>query len=157
MHLAPPDERAFREHITSPRFSDGIERGRWRIVGDINWPYVLVAVSAAPRENAPKEFFLRFDLAGYPTVAPTATPWNPTSGGILEAGLRPKGEHAGHVFRTDWEDGKALYAPYDRVALKGHPGWPKQYPRRTWDAMKDLAWVLQLLHELLNEPDYTGI
>lgn len=157
MGAIPPDERVFREHVTGPRFEDGVERGRWRIVGDIVWPHVLIAVSAAPRANAPQEFFLRFDLTGYPESAPTATPWNPETGDMLGADLRPKGERASHVFRSNWERGRALYAPFDRVALHSHPDWRKRYPRRSWDCTKDLAWVLDFLHELLNDDDYTGV
>ena len=157
MQTTSPDERVFREHLAGPRFIDGVERGRWRIVGSIDWPYVLVAVSAAPRENGPKEFLLRFNVAGYPVSPPTATPWNPETENILEAELRPKGERAGSVFRSDWEDGKALYAPFDRVALSSHPDWSRQYQRQTWNETKDLTWVLQFLHGLLNDADYTGV
>lgn len=152
-----PDERAFREHLTSARFQEGLLRGRWWIVGDVGWPVVLVAVAAAPRDSAPSEYVLRFDLAGYPETAPTATPWNRATGEVLEQELRPKGENAGHVFRTDWEHGKALYAPFDRVALNSHPDWKRRYPRRAWDSSKDLTWLLQILHEMLNNDDYTGI
>ena len=152
-----PDERIFREHVASARFQEGIERGRWRIVGDIAWPVVLVAVSAAPRDGAPSEYALRFDLTEYPETAPTATPWNPASGKVLEQELRPKGERVGYVFRTDWNEGKALYAPFDRVALNSHPNWGTQHPRRAWNPRKDLAWLLHILHELLNNDDYTGI
>ena len=152
-----PDEHVFRHHVAGPRFIDGVERGKWRLVGDVDWPYALVAVSAAPRQNAPQEFFLRFDLTGYPTSAPTATPWNPDSGDTLEADLRPKGEYVSSVFRSDWEEGKALYTPYDRLGLKSHPEWSKQHPRQAWNATRDLAWLLQLLHRMLNESTYTGI
>ena len=152
-----PDERVLRQHVASARFQDGVERGRWQIVGDIGWPVVMIAVSAGPRDSAPSEYVLRFDLAGYPETAPTATPWNPTTGDVLESALRPKGERVGHVFRTDWEGGRALYAPFDRVALNGHSSWKKQHPRRAWDSSKDLGWLLQILHEMLNNDDYTGI
>ena len=152
-----PDERVFREHVTSARFQEGVERRRWRIVDDIAWPVVIVAVAAAPRDNAPPEYILRFELTGYPETAPTATPLEPTTGGVLEQGLRPKGERVGHVFRTDWEGGKALYAPFDRVALNSHTNWRTQHPRREWDSSKDLTWLLQILHEMLSNDDYTGI
>ena len=158
MDSISPDERVFRDHVDSSRFVDGINRGRWRIVGDIVWPHVLVAVSAAPRNNAPKEYFLLFDLSGYPESAPTATPWNPETGDALGAEMRPKGERAGHVFRSDWEGGKALYAPFDRVALERyHPDWRERYPRQAWNATRDIVWILQFLHELLNDADYIGI
>ena len=126
-------------------------------MGDIDWPVVLIAVAAAPRARSSSEYALRFDLAGYPETAPTATPWNPTTGGILEQELRPKGERVGHVFRTNWEDGKALYAPFDRVALNSHSSWRTKYPRRAWDSSKDLTWLLQIIHEMLNNDDYIGI
>ncbi len=152
-----PDERVFRDHVTSVRFLEGVERGRWRIEGEIAWPVALVAVSAAPRENAPTEYFLRFDLSGYPDTAPTATPWNQVSGDILQQELRPKGTRVGYVFRTDWENGRALYAPFDRVALDSHSNWRKEHPRGVWDSSKDLTWILQKLHAMLNNDDYTGV
>ena len=152
-----PDERVLRQHVASARFQEGVDRGRWQIVGDIAWPVVMIALTAGPRDSAPSEYVLRFDLAGYPESAPTATPWNPTTGDVLELALRPRGERVGHVFRADWEDGRALYAPFDRVALNGHSGWKSHHPRRVWDSSKDLAWLLQILHEMLNNDDYTGI
>ena len=152
-----PDERSFREHVKSPRFQDGVGRGRWQMVGDIAWPIAMIAVTASPRDGAPSEYVLRLDLTGYPETAPTATPWNLITGDVLEPVLRPKGERVGHAFRTDWENGRALYAPFDRVALNSHSDWRKQHPRRAWDSSKDLAWLLQILHEMLNNDDYTGV
>ena len=152
-----PDEHVLRYHVTSTRFQEGVERGRWRIVDDTAWPVVLVAVAAAPRNSAPSEYFLRFDLAGYPGTAPTAMLWNLTAGDVLQQELRPKGTRVGHVFRADWENGRALYAPFDRVALNSHPNWRMEYPRRVWNSSKDLTWLLQILHEMLNNDDYTGI
>ena len=151
-----PDERVFREHLTGPTFCDGVQRGRWRIAGNIDWPYVLVAVSAAPREGAPTEYFLRFDLAGYPAAAPTATPWDPATESVLGANSRPKGERLSDIFRSDWENGRALYAPFDRVALGYHADWSERYREQAWDAMKDIAWLLRFVHRLLNDDDYRG-
>ena len=131
------DERVFREHVSSDQFTDRVERGNWRVVGDIEWPHVLIAVSAAPRDGAPEEFFLRFNLAGYPNSAPTATPWDPQKGDVLGEEQRPKGDRVGLVFRSDWEGGIALYAPFDRVALNSHGDWKSRYPRQTWDARKE--------------------
>ena len=152
-----PDERVFREHLNSARFQEGVDRGRWQMLGNIAWPIVIIAVAAGPRDGAPSEYVLRFDLTGYPETAPTATPWNPTTGDVLDAALRPKGERVGYVFRADWENGRALYAPFDRVALDSHSDWRKKHPRRVWDSSKDLAWFLQVLHEMLNNDDYKGV
>lgn len=152
-----PDERVFREHLNGARFQDGVERGRWRLVGDIDWPHVVVAVSAAQRENAPDEFFLKVDATGYPQSAPTFIPWDPATGGLLQTDRRPKGDLVGYVFRSDWENGAALYAPFDRVALCSHPDWIQRHPHRTWHPKRDFAWVLNCLHEMLNDADYTGV
>ena len=152
-----PDERVLRQHVASARFQEGVDRGRWQVLGDIAWPVVMIALTAGPRDSAPSEYVLRFDLAGYPESAPTATPWNPKTGNVLESALRPKGERVGHVFRADWNGGRALYAPFDRVALNGHSSWKNQHPRRIWNSSKDLSWLLQILHEMLNNDDYTGI
>ena len=120
--------RVFREHVTSARFQEGVERGRWQMVGDIAWPVVMIAIAAGPRGRSPSKYVLRFDLTGYPETAPTATPWNLDTRDALEPALRPKGEQVGHIFRTDWENGQALYAPFDRVALDSHPRLEKPAP-----------------------------
>ena len=157
MPAISPDERVFREHLTDTRFNAGFKQGRWRIVGSIEWPHVLFAVSAATRENSPDEFFFRFNLSGYPGEAPTATPWDPRTESVLAPDLRPRGERVGNVFRSDWENGQALYAPCDRVALRWHPEWRQSYAAYAWDGTKDIAWVLQFIYRLLNDADYRGI
>ena len=140
-----------------PRFKNGVARRNWRLVGDISWPYVFIAISAAPRENGPREFFLRFDLEGYPGSPPTATPWNMEKDGILEENMRPKGDRVELTFRCNWKRGRALYAPFDRVALSAHPDWLEKYPYRAWNGDKDIVSVLGFLHEELNDADYKGI
>jgi hypothetical protein len=151
-----PDERAFRAHVGRAAFAAGIDRGRWRVL-DIAWPYVQIAVTAAPRTGAPGEFVLRFELSGYPTSAPTATPWNAASGTPLAPESRPKGEFVGHVFRTDWEDGRALYAPFDRVALESHADWRMHHSSSSWDETKDITFYVQQVWQLLNDEDYVGV
>ena len=153
----PLDERAFRRYISSASFQEGVSRGQWRISGEIDWPFVVVAISAGPRKSGPEEFFLRFDLAGYPTSTPTAMPWNPETADKLETNLRPLGVRAGHIFRTDWDEGNALYAPFDRRAVASHPDWPTKYPHNAWNTKEGLTPVLRYLHRLLNDKDYEGI
>ena len=77
--------------------------------------------------------------------------------GILEENMRPKGGRVEHTFRCDWEDGRALYAPFDRVALSGHSDWLEKHPSRAWNGNKDIVSVLGFLHEELNDADYKGI
>ena len=154
---AAPDERAFLEHIASARFLDGVQRGRWRIVDEPEWPHVVIAVSAANRSGATPEFFLRIDATGYPVSPPTFMPWDPVARGVLDPDRRPQGGRAAEVFRSDWEGGKALYAPFDRVALQAHGDWAHRYSPDAWNPQKGLARALQLVHECLNEDGYPGV
>src|SRR5690606_18657034 len=143
--LTTPDERTFRAHLERAQFQAGVDRGRWRVVS-VSWPHAVIAVAAAPQPNSPAEFHLRFDLTGYPRQAPTATPWDSGTGTVLAAQKRPRGEIVGVVFRADWNNGVALYAPYDRVALGSHRDWAAKYPGDAWTSDRDITFVLGHLH-----------
>ena len=156
MQVAAPDERALRAALESTAFRSGVDGERWRLVS-LCWPAGIFAVSAATRPGAPSEYGLRIDLSGYPQQAPTATPWDLGLDSRLAVDARPKGCRVGHVFRADWEEGKALYAPWDRVALAGHPDWPRQHPEDAWHPGRDIAFLLGRIHELLNADDYAGV
>jgi hypothetical protein len=150
-----PDQRAFAAHRRSARFLAGVDAGRWRVVKS-EWPIVLVAVAAAPRPGSPAEYFLRLTADGYPTAGITAAPWDPEADTLLAAEDRPTGEIAGHVFRSDWNGGTALYAPWDRVALPGHTDWPTTHPTQVWTPARDLTFFLECVWEVLNSDDYKG-
>jgi hypothetical protein len=152
-----PSERLVRGHLAGGRFQMGVDRGEWRIVEDRPWPHLLIAVSAAPRGSAPNEFVLLFDLTDYPTRAPTATPWDLEREAKLEEARRPKGYRVGMAFRMNWEGGRALYVPYDRVALESHPDWKTQFPTLVWTPTKTINFYLRNVHELLHDDDYEGI
>lgn len=152
-----PDQRAFKVDVSSAPFFAGVYRGDWTI-NSIDWPTMSITIGAAERADAPCAYTLRVDLTNYPIQAPTATPWDLTTGMPLDAANRPKGEIVGMVFRTDWENGLALYAPYDRVALDGHPGWAADHPRYAWNGTQDIAWWVRRIWDLVNdEADYVGI
>ena len=159
-----PDERIFRAHVAGATFQMGVEAGRWRLVSTA-WPNALVAISAAARSSGPEEFYLRFELTNYPAdaptappvEAPTATPWDPASCVILPVDRRPMGQRVGLAFRTNWEDGRALYIPCDRIAIPGHEGWATQARAWAWDSSKDITVYLRLVHQMLNDEDYEGV
>ena len=161
----PPDERALLEHLESAPFQAGVDAGWWRLFtcgerstwqggSPINWPHAFIAVSAAVRADSPTEYVLRFELSGYPQAAPTAGLWDCSRNCLLAAEFRPKGERAASAFRTDWEGGRALYAPYDRAAIDH---WPRRYPQYEWHARRDLTFYLTNVFELLNDDDYLGV
>ena len=153
--IIAPDELAARAALQSARYQSGVDSKRWRLVS-LEWPVGVFAVSAAPRDNSPPEYVLRIDLTGYPQQAPTAEPWNLERGERLAPGERPKGERAAEIFRCDWEQGSALYAPWDRIALAGHPNWVTQHKAYVWHPGRDVAFFLHCVHDLLNDDDYLG-
>ena len=124
----PPDHRAFHADATSANFLAGLHRGDW-VIEKVVWPTVDISIAATRKPDGPERYWLRRDFTNYPADAPTAMPWDPDAGEKLAADKRPKGDDAATVFRTDWEEGRALYAAYDRVALTGHANWMAEYPR----------------------------
>ncbi len=76
---------------------------------------------------------------------------------VLAPERRPNGFLVGHVFRTDWEDGEALYAPWDRKGLSWHSEWAQNYPADAWHSERDIAFFLERVHKLLNTDDYEGL
>jgi hypothetical protein len=152
--LLSPDERTFRDHLDRVPYQVGVDRGRWRLVS-LDWPYAVIAVAAAERSDSPAEFFLRFDLTGYPQQAPIITPWDPVTGAALPADRRPRGEIVAHVFRAGWHGGQGLYAPYDR-STAGHADWSAKHPADAWNGSCDVSFVLTRVWRLLNDDDYVG-
>lgn len=151
-----PDERALRADFSAGAFQLGVHEGRWRL-GAITWPTVDIAVTAAERDGAPPEFWLRFNCAGYPQTAPTARPWDCSTVQPLAAGKWPNGtSRVPAVFRSDWKDGVCLYLPCDRVAAQGHDNWPNEYPSLQWSPERGIVLYLNEVHALLNSCDYKG-
>lgn len=150
------EERVFRSHIEQGPFLSGVARQRWRILS-IEWPYALIAISAAPRPNGPEEYVLRFDLTNYPQWGPTARPWDIERGAPLADEKRPHGKsRVPKAFRTDWKNGIALYLPCDREAIQGHEGWIQQHPSMIWNPQGDITQYLRIIYDLLNSSDYSG-
>jgi hypothetical protein len=154
--VTSPAERTVRVDLESARFCAGVDAGRWRLIF-LEWPHALIAVAAAPRDGAPDEFVLRFDLSGYPQPGPTAGLWDMSTNASLAVARRPKGEWASQVFRADWEGSRALYAPWDRVALDSHQNWIREHPLYAWHARRDLTFYLTNVWEVLNDDAYLGI
>ena len=156
MSKLPPPMRGLCAALESTRFQNGVDRGHWKLAS-FDWPFGVFAVSSARRDGAPDEYALRIDFSSYPRQAPTATPWSRDRNDRLLLNERPKGDRASHVFRTDWEEGRALYAPWDRVALDGHPDWSQEHPAFVWHPSRDAAFFLSCVYELLNADDYLGV
>lgn len=151
-----PDEEVLRHHLQSSRFQRGVDAGRWRLES-LSWPVAIITITAAARDSAPDEYTLRFNLDDYPQRAPTAMLWDCVANCMLPENRRPKGERASRIFRTDWNGGQALYAPWDRVALEGHPDWATRHVLYAWNPQRELTFYLLNVWEVLNDDEYLGI
>ena len=152
-----PAEKVFRGHVGNGPFQSGLDRGRWRLVS-INWPFSLLAVGAAARDNAPGEYAFRFEVSNYPVAPPTAQPWNESTKAPLETAKWPGGR--GRIplaFNPGWKGGSCLYLPCDRHAIEGHDPWRTQHPEMIWNPKGDITQYLRIIYDLLNSQDYTGL
>jgi hypothetical protein len=152
-----PDERAFRDEATGGGFQLAAHLGRWTLVR-IAWPYVEVDVAAALRPGAPLAYGFRFECVGYPQQAATGQLWDTVNGAPLPVARWPGGRsRIPAVFRPDWRQGTCLYLPCDRHSIVGHAAWLNDHPAHIWRPERGLQLYLEVLHELLNAHDYTGV
>lgn len=160
-----PDQRLFEADLDSAEFRAGTLKGYWGLAGtDVlpkqpEWPLCIFWVQAAPRTEAPSRYYLRLDLEGYSTVSPTGTFCDPSTKSDLAYDKRPKGKRDSRfakVFRTDWQEGRAFYHPYDRLAAAGHLNWVTEQPSLIWDSDHTIVDYLEEIHSLLNSGEYIG-
>jgi hypothetical protein len=151
------DENCFLDHLKSPPFQSGVDRGYWgqlEDAADVKWPFVFIWVQAAPKAGCPERYVLRFELSGYPQQAPTSCPWDIKAGQPLEPGRWPRGpKFVSKVFNPGWRT-NAIYAPCDRAAMCGHENWRQEHPGIWWESTFTIAIYLNFVHTLLNSQDY---
>ncbi|ODT89053.1 hypothetical protein [Phenylobacterium sp. SCN 70-31] len=151
-----PDELLLSRDLAAPLYRCGEIEGRWRHVST-DWPYVIIAVSAAERPNSPSEYGFRFECSGYPQNLPTGRPWDIDANAPLPAGRWPNGRSIlPSVFRPGWKKGECLYLPCDRLSIAGHDQWRHEHPSRLWNPERGIVCYVEQLYELLNQGDYTG-
>jgi hypothetical protein len=139
-----PDERAFDADIASARFTAGVDRGQWKVLKG-GWPNPVITLYGGSNQVT-----LRFDLNGYPGVAPTACPWDADADQALPPERWPRGGRVSEVFRPEWNP-SALYFPLDRVALQGHDAWLVQQGTVVWTTDSDITAYLRFIRDLLLE------
>lgn len=161
-----PDQRLFNEDVGSAEFRAGLLKGKWGLAEDgqagaaSTWPQVHLWMAAAPRANAPDRFHVELDASGYRSMPPTGTFWDQATKAPLGVDKRPKGRtgsRVARIFRTDWENGRAFYHPYDRLAAQSHLNWKSEQPRRVWSPAHTIVDWLELFHGLLQSEDYIGV
>lgn len=155
--VVSPDWTAFRFHLAGAEFRCGEMEGRWRLIGS-EWPFVRIAVTASMRLGAPLEYVFRFTCDGYPINPVTAQPWDEQSSQPLQARAWPGGRGVvAAVFRPEWQMGRCLYLPADRLSIVGHPAWLSEHRSRLWRPERGIVHYLEQIHDLLDSKDYTGV
>jgi len=151
MVFMSPDERVFRDHLERPDFKIGELKKRWRLVS-VTWPSAIFYVSS--RDGF--EFGFRFECGNYPSSPVTARLWdigNDTP--LSELDWPQGGGRVAATFRSDWENGRALYLPCDFVAVQKHPpNWPLKHPSQVWKPAKGIVHYLEIVHDILYSHDY---
>ena len=150
------DEQVFRAHVADGPFQSGDDLNKWKL-RSIDWPHVVISVSAKQHEGWPSEYYFRFECTNYPDVAVTGQPWDIERTAPLAAKQWPGGKNrVPKVFNPGWNNGQCLYLPCDRIAINGHSDWHQKHAQLIWKPGSDITLYLGAVHELLNSSDYTG-
>lgn len=100
---------------------------------------------------------MRFECTGYPNGV-TGRLWDMEANAPLPVGRWPGGKsRVPAVFRPEWKGGSCLYLPCDRVTIEGHENWRTQHPSMCWSRSRGILSYLEVVSELLNSNDYTGL
>ncbi|MCW3122609.1 MAG: hypothetical protein JWQ38_2101 [Flavipsychrobacter sp.] len=158
-----PDLSAFIRDVEKVDFQTGITEGSWGIEDDHpqypSWPIVFIWIKASPKENHPNKFYLRFNLEGYPSTAPTACLWDMQLNTQLHESKRPRGDrYVSAVFHSGMTLGNALYLPCDRVAMVGHEStWRDSQSNLWWKSTFTIIKYVGYVHFLLTSADYAQV
>jgi hypothetical protein len=153
----PPDRASFERDLAGAAYRFGELAARWHLVR-LDWPVAVITIGASARTGAPANYGFRFECSGYPALPPNAQPWDLEANQPLPAHRWPGGRNVvADVFRPDWEQGRALYHPCDRVTISTHPDWKNQHPNRLWRPERGIAFFLEQLHDLLHSSHYSGL
>lgn len=162
--MLEPDERQMLADLSGASFLSGFANGWWgRVEAPVPaWPTMLFWVAAAPRPKAPSRFHLILDCRNYPAQAPTGTFWDPATERQLDGGKWPKGTgQVQAVFNPDWEAGRALYHPLDRVSMAKHQqpsnSWLDKYPGYVWKGERNVTRYLTMVYRLLQSSEYADV
>jgi hypothetical protein len=146
-------KQCFWNHLSEVEFLLGEARGQWGVAGDPqlpSWPRVIIWIRAPRSATSSEVVYLNFDLAGYPSQAPTALPWNMETNQRLANNQWPKGStQIATAFNPGWKNGSSLYIPMDRTPMTDHAPWQAKYPQLWWQPHFTIINYLQYVYEIL--------
>jgi hypothetical protein len=145
--MKSPAETAADFDLASARFRAGVARGQWRQIS-YAFPMLVVAIVAVEPDGAASEYAFRFELTGFPGIAPEVIIWDPVAGVHLPVNQRPKGSIRVTEAFKDWTAPHPVYRPWERTS-GAHSDWAQRFTELLWSAQRDLTFILEDLHGLL--------
>ena len=138
-----------QDHLGTPEYLSVEMEGRWGSIINENgpsWPVFFFWVASASGNS----YDFKFDLTGYPNIAPTAVLWNLADNTVLTPTQRPTGTKRTQQAFKQW--GKECnYLPCDRLAFEGHPDWPQLHSSLIWNSQNDtIVKYLNEVYQILN-------
>ena len=143
-----PANTAADADLASARFRAGVVRKLWRKVS-YDFPLLVMAVAAVEPDGSASEYFFRFELGGFPGVAPAVQIWDWEKNTLLAENRRPKGSNRVVEAFKNWGPNKdTVYRPWERTS-GAHSNWAQAHPDLAWHSRRDLTFILEDLHGLL--------
>jgi hypothetical protein len=133
--------------LASARFRAGILRKHWRKVS-YDFPVLVMAVAAVEPDGTASEYFFRFELSGFPGVAPAVQIWDCATNALLAIDRRPKGTKRVEEAFKNWEPNNTVYRPWERTS-GAHNNWAQSHTDLAWHSKRDLTFILEDIHGLL--------
>jgi hypothetical protein len=147
-------EIAVEADLASAAFRAGVQRKQWRQLS-YAFPLLFIAVTAVEPDGSLCEYDFRFELSGFPAVAPEVTIWDPKSKSSLDPGKRPTGSpRVVEAFKRWGND--TVYRPWDRLG-GAHNNWSITHPSMTWNPSLHLTFILEDLHGLLTSNSLASV
>lgn len=146
MSTMTPAETSVREHMGKASFLRGVARGRWKVLR-FSFPELFIELAAIDPQGTPLTFCFRMLVDGYPNAAPDVRCWDFAANATLPASARPQRPQRSLEAFKDW--GNGVYRPWDRNGAL-HNNWATSHPQLAWHSERDLTFILEDLHELLN-------
>ncbi len=148
-----PAQRTVAAQLESGRFLCGEEEGRWKIL-KFDFPHLYIRVMATDPEVGVKvtqDFHLICD--DYPMPGPYVERWDFDKG---DCPPQPVSGNASPAFcdaLKDWGGGwpsgqGGIYRAWQRYAAV-HNEWANKRPDQAWNATRDLAFLMERLHEVV--------
>ncbi|MBI4990124.1 MAG: hypothetical protein HZC23_15025 [Rhodocyclales bacterium] len=148
-----PDRKTLEVHLGAVRFLVGQEQGRWEML-QIDFPHLYVRIKGTDPEtgsSTTQDFHLLCD--GYPLPGPFVERWD------FAQGCRPSPPKAGCCSPgfcdalKDWDHENrhgGIYRAWQRYAAV-HNDWANKRPDEAWHQNRQIAFILEKLHELVVE------